>query len=488
EADLRDAGRKQMLRSFIKVYQEGQNQYLNYYGPARSIKTIPYYKAISESAGLNDAPGDPDLHNKLVFVGSSEIKQWEQHDGFYSVYSNPQTGLDISGVEIAATATANLLEDSPVRPLSSLAIFLLVLAWGVCLGALCRLLSAGWATLGVFGVCVSYYWIAASQFATGGIWLPIVMPLLIQAPVILFAGVLWTYLDTSRERRNIQEAFGYYLPSKIVDRLIKEGPEFGKGGHLVYGICLYTDAEQYTRLSEQMDPKALGKLMNEYYHAIFAPVKRHEGIVSDVVGDSMLALWTSPHPKREFRVQACHAALELIQAQDQFNLANQNHPLPTRIGLHCGTMLLGNVGAIDHYEYRAVGDIVNTATRIQGVNKYFGTYLLISEEALSGVDGMLTREVGHFILMGKSKPVRLFEILCREEDANESLHNLCNEFTHALMAFRERCWDQAAREFTKIHETYNEDPASHFYLKLCAHYTKNPPAQGWDGVVNLQGK
>jgi len=488
DAVTHDPKRKEMLQSFIGIYQNGQSQYLNYYGPARTINTIPYYKLLSDD-NVNKGESDKyDFHNKFVFVGSSEIKQWEQHDGFYSVYSNPDTGLDISGVEIAATAVANLLEDSAVRPLTPVTHFLLVLAWGLCLGMLCRLLSAGWATLGMIGICVGYYWLVSYQFAAAGMWLPTVMPLLIQAPVILFAGVLWTYLDTHRERRNIQNAFGYYLPPKIVDRLIKEGPEFGKGGHLVYGICLYTDAEQYTRLAEHMEPKALGALMNAYYHAIFEPVRRHDGTVSDVVGDSMLAIWTGLQPSSELRTLACHAALELIQAQDQFNSVKQEHRLPTRVGLHCGNMLLGHVGAIDHYEYRAVGDIVNTATRIQGVNKFFGTRLLVSAETLMGVDGLVTRELGNFVLVGKSQPVRLFELFCRQEDANASLLNLCNEFMHALDKFRAQRWDEAAREFTNLYETHDQDPPSHYYQKLCALYHDTPPAPNWDGVITLQSK
>ena len=212
------------------------------------------------------------------------------------------------------------------------------------------------------------------------------------------------------------------------------------------------------------------------------------GTVSDVVGDSMLAIWTSLQANSELRSQACHAALELIQAQDQFNSANPDHRLPTRVGLHCGNILLGHIGAIDHYEYRAVGDIVNTATRIQGVNKYFGTRLLASEETLAGVEGLMTRELGEFVLVGKSRPVRLFELFCREEDADASLHGLRNEFRHAINTFRAQQWDEASREFTNIIDSRHQDPPSRYYLKLCAHYSNDPPAPDWDGVVTLQGK
>ncbi len=480
--------RKQLLLSFVRLYRGGQSQYLNFYGPARSINTIPYYKVLSKESDSNTTSDMTDFHNKLVFIGSSEIKQWEQHDGFYSVYSNPETGLDVSGVEIAATATANLLDGIPVKPLTPFDRVLLVFCWGLCLAIFCRLFTVIWATISVIGVSIIYYWSAVTLFSSTGIWLPLVTPLLIQSPLILFAGVMWTYLDTNRERRNIRKAFGFYLPSKIVDRLIKEGPDFGASGHLVYGICLFTDAEQYTRLAEQLDPKVLGALMNDYYKILFEPVRRRDGIVSDVVGDSMLAIWTGPHPDKDLRTQACHAGLELVQAQHRFNELHGDRPLPTRIGLHCGNMLLGNVGAIDHYEYRAVGDIVNTATRIQGVNKYLGTHLLVSEETLTGVEGVLTRELGEFILAGKTRQIRLFEILCRQDDANESLYALCDDFMQALTTFRKQQWDQAGDHFKKIMSRQGEDPPSRYYLALCAHYSKNPPPEDWEGVINLKTK
>lgn len=480
--------RKQLLLSFIRLYQGGQSQYLNFYGPARSITTLPYYKVLSKESESNTTSNTMDFHDKLVFIGSSEIKQWEQHDGFYSVYSNPETGLDISGVEIAATAAANLLDGLSVRPLPTLDRIILVLSWGMCLAIFSRMLTAVWATISVIGISVLYFWSATYLFTSIGFWLPLVTPLLIQSPLILFAGVMWTYLDTNRERRNIRKAFGFYLPSKIVDRLIKEGPDFGASGHLVYGICLFTDAEQYTQLAEQLDPKVLGALMNDYYKILFEPVRRRDGIVSDVVGDSMLAIWTGPHPDKELRSQACHAALELVQAQHRFNEIHEGHQLPTRIGLQCGNMLLGNVGAIDHYEYRAVGDIVNTATRIQGVNKYLGTHLLVSEETLSGVEGLLTRELGEFILVGKSRRIRLFEILCRQDDANETLYRMCEDFKQALAAFRNQQWEQAGEAFAALITHHGEDPPSQYYRELCSHYRLNPPPDDWEGVINLKTK
>ena len=125
--------------------------------------------------------------------------------------------------------------------------------------------------------------------------------------------------------------------------------------------------------------------MNRYYAVLFEPVKRHGGLVQDVVGDSMLAIWATTEPDASLRNRACLAALDIAAAVDRFNADSGRLALPTRIGLHSGRLLLGSVGAMDHYEYRAVGDIVNTATRLEGLNKHLGTRMLVSADVLEGL-------------------------------------------------------------------------------------------------------
>ncbi len=257
---------------------------------------------------------------------------------------------------------------------------------------------------------------------------------------------------------------------------------------IVYGTCLSTDAEQYTTFSEIMDPKELSSFMNQYYEAVFEPVKQHGGIVSDVKGDSMLAIWATAHPDAALRNQACLAALDIASAVHRFKQSSDTLQLPTRIGLHSGNMSLGTIGAIDHYEYRAVGDIVNTASRIEGLNKYLGTRILLSEEVLYDLDDFLTRECGKFLLVGKSKPIVVHELICRIEESNEEKRSLCGMFAEALSAYRRQSWAEAIEILHKSMKTYPEDGPSIFYLKLCKKYRENPPGEIRNGLVYLNEK
>jgi adenylate cyclase len=210
--------------------------------------------------------------------------------------------------------------------------------------------------------------------------------------------------------------------------------------------------------------------------------------VANVVGDSMLAIWVTAEPDSALRDQACLAALDIAEAVHSFNQSSDTLHLPTRIGLHSGYIVLGHIGAAGHYEYRAVGDIVNTATRIEGLNKYLGTRILISEDVISHVEGFLTRELGKFVLVGKSKPVVVHELLCRTEELNGQKRNSCMAFAAALDAFRRRSWEAAMEKFYVCIKNRGEDGPSQFYLKLCEQYRMQPPGDSWDGEVYMDKK
>jgi adenylate cyclase len=482
-----DVRTRRLLTSLIRMYQSPESQYLNFYGPPRTIPTVPYYQVLQLQEGLLTASHGFDFNGKAVFVGLSERLRPEQKDGFYTVFSQP-SGFDLSGVEIAATAFANLLEDMPVRPLQWHSHLVVIFAWGALLGIVCLLLPTTIAILSAMLMSVVYVGIAYYQFTTMGTWYPLIMPLLFQMPFACFVAVLWKYYETRKERQDIRKLFGYYIPGKVVDQLIENDVALKSGGQLVYGVCLYTDGAQSTSLAEQMDPRELSSFMNRYYEVVFAPIQEHGGIISDVLGDAVLAIWATTDSDPNLRRQTCLAALEIASAVQRFNDASGTLQLPTRIGLHCGHMLLGSVGAGAHYEYRAVGDIVISTTRIEGLNKVLGTRILVSEEGLSQVEGFLTRELGEFLLVGKSNPLVVHELLGRLGEVNGQQQGLCADFAEALAAFRAWRWVEAIEQFEKCIAHYGGDGPSSFYIKLCEQFRGNPPGDAWDGIVRVTQK
>ncbi|MGA1867264.1 MAG: CHASE2 domain-containing protein [bacterium] len=481
-----DAKRYRLLTSLIKMYGDTSSRYINFYGPPRTITTIPYYKALQ----LGNSEGREtqiDVKGKAVFVGSSEIVHSERKDIFSTVFSGPK-GIFISGTEIAASAFLNILEDTHVHPISFSSYILTILFFGILMGIICRLCPVIVAALGVAVLSIFYLIAAQVQFKSAHILYPIVIPLFFQAPLAFLGALLWNYTDTKKERQNIRDAFEYYLPKNVVDKVVKNIAHIKKDRQLVYGIFLSTDLEQYTSLSETMEPKELASFMNSYYEIIFKPTRHYGGIVSDIIGDSMMAVWIGSSPETAAKDKACCAALDIQEAMQQFNQSTNTRALTTRIGLHSGPILLGHIGALDHYEYRPVGDIVNTASRIESLNKYLGTRVLVSDEIIHKLDDFLTREVGKFKLKGKKTLIVVHELLCRMHESDEKQRRACAVFAEALDAFRRQLWNEAIEKFHQTIEHLREDNPSQFYIKLCEQYEKETPQGPWEGVVNMEKK
>ena len=481
-----DPGQRRIVRSLIHLYGGGIRKFLNFYGPTRTIPTIPYHHALQPPVPGQD-PSAVGVAGRAVFVGSSESRQLAQKDGFYTVYTE-EDGIDLSGVEVMATSFANLIEDMPVTPLPFGWHFSGMLLWGIAVGVLSFVFRPAISIPAVAALSLLYLGAAVQRFSSGGAWYPIVFPLLIQGPMVLVGSVAWNYMEVSRERRNFRKAFTYYLPAGIVDELVQNIDGLKTSDKLVNGICLSTDAEQYTALSESMVPKELAQFMNRYYEAVFDPVRRHGGMVSNVVGDSMLALWLATRGTPAPLNEACLAAIEIEKAMREFQKSPHGIGLPTRIGLHSGEILLGNIGAAQHYEYRAVGDIVNTATRIEGLNKYLGTRTLVSREVLSMADTFLARDLGWFLLAGKTRPVHVYELGGLLEEASPRQKECFASFEEGMELFRRQAWEKATGKFHETLGIRDGDGPSLFFQRLCARYLLNPPGDAWDGVVHVEKK
>jgi adenylate cyclase len=477
-----------LIRALIGACRGPHSRYLNFYGPAGSIRTISYHHLLPIGGAAASNASMADLRNKVVFVGQTESTWPKATDGFYSVFSNKESGADVSGVEVAATAFANLLENRSVRPVSPLTRMAVIFMWGVVVAMICQWLPAAAAAGSLLVMGGLYLAAVYHRFVVAADWYPVVIPLFILLPVIFLVTLVWRYGRVTRERRNIRTAFGYYLPNTVVDQLSQNIKEVQSLAQTVYGICLVTDAARYTALSEALDPQALTHLMNRYYEAIFAPIKSCGGIIVQVVGDSVLSLWTASGPAAGIESKACDCALDIVSAVQRFNTQMADHQLPTRIGIHAGYFTLGNIGAMDHFEYRPVGDIVNTASRLEGLNKQLGTQILISEQVAAHLYNGAARCVGKFVMVGKSAPTVAHELLPREARREERQFDLRNRFLYGLEAFQQRRWQTADEVFRRITEDFGADGPTQFYYEQNLKFQQSPPDTGWDGRIRLTHK
>ncbi len=475
---------KRSLLQFFNLYNGNNRRYLNFIGPPRSIKTLTFDSALN-----NKLPKNFSFKNKIVFIGFSERLQPEQIDNFNTVFSQ-KNGVDLSGVEIGATAFSNLHDMNSITTLSHYNYLLLIFIFGFMVAFTARTLSSIPAILVLLIIGFSYFGISYYLFSVFSIWLPIIIPLFFLIPLSLFSSIGWQFIETNKERNQIRKAFGFYLPDSVVNELAKKKGNVQNSQNLMYGICMATDAEQYTSMSENMSPRTLSALVNKYYEILFKPVRANQGIISDVVGDAMLAIWTSHNPELILKQNACYSALQIQKNLNQLQLENKEYALITRVGLHSGDIVIGNVGAIDHFEYRAVGDIVNTTNRIQGLNKYLQTRIIASRETINDVQNLIVRELGFFRLVGKTKDINLFEIIDFETNSTPEINILISNFKLALAEFKIGNIGLSLERFTKLLIECPSDGPTLFYKHYCEDIIKNNVyvKSTWSAIIDMKQK
>jgi adenylate cyclase len=377
-----------------------------------------------------------------------------------------------------------LLDERTLQPLPLLSHLALLVLLGIAFGTLVARLDMTRAA-GLTVVAAGLYGTAALWlFTHHGVWLPLVVPALLLG-LGFGTSALLSYRDVAMQRERVRTALGYYVPKSVARRLSDESVSAGANRQVLQGTCLVTDAEHYTSIGETLAPTELAALMNEYYGAVFDVVQAHGGEISDTAGDSMVAVWPSAGPEVRRQQQAVEAGIAILGAVADFNRAHPHAPLPTRVGIETGEMLLGNIGAEQRYEYRAIGDIVNTASRIQGLNQVLGTQVLVSASTLEGTSDLPTRDVGTFLLRGKRLPVRVLEPLAasgRRIDANG-----LDAFAAAIAAFRAGAWHDAHERFASLAALFQDDGPSRYYERLTREWREHPPAS-WQGAVRLTAK
>ncbi|GJL70393.1 MAG: adenylate/guanylate cyclase domain-containing protein [Nitrospirales bacterium] len=471
------------LNALIRVYGNAHSRYLNFYGPPRTIPTFSYYQILeSESDATMGARND--LKDKAVFVGLSEMFLAEGKDSLYTVFPQPN-GVAIGGVEIAATVFANMLEDSFVQPLSLRAKISLLLSWGLLVGVICRMVPTMMAAGAVLVLSFLYLGGTAYAFQAAFTWFPFVIPLLVQGPLAFGSAVLWNYYETDRERKNIRKVFGDYLPDNVVDALSCDLGNLMGGPQIVYGTCLFIDAVDYKTLMEKLNPQKMSDMLGKYFEALFTSVRHHGGLIVDLKEDSILAVWKAPQDELSLRKQACFAALDIAKSVARFNLEVAPYSPRTGIGLHCGQFAIGTVVSVD--PSRPAEDVLNTASRVEGFNKYLGTTIAVTGDVVHGLEAaFLMRELGQFKLNRKEPSFVIYELISRFEESDPNRMRASGIFAKGLGAFRIQDWNIAREWFSQCVDLVDGDGPSEFYLQLCEQFTKNPPQEPWDKMVTLE--
>lgn len=404
-------------------------RWINFYGGPEALPTEGFDRVIA-----GDAEALARIAGRTVFVGYAENLQAEPQDDHATVFS--REGRNMHGVEIAATTFANMMDGSFVRPASpavSAAIAgtaFLFAAWITWLAApaLGLVLVAALAAAYLFG--------AVTIFGRSYLWMPVIVPLALSMPVGWLAITVHQYRAATLQRKRLSDVFANVVPAEIVRQLGDNAQSLRSIRRDLDAACLATDAHQYTALAERMRSAAVFEFLNRYYEPLFSAVAQQGGFVSDVVGDSMLAIWPARAPSQDPRIRVCEACLDIVNGADRLMREDPSVGLLTRIGVSWGSVTLGFVGSVGHYEYRAVGDPVNAANRLQSLAGTLGVRVAVSAEFADGISGFVWRDLGDFLLKGRTTPTRVLELVGRTEELGAELRSSVERFNAAMASLR----------------------------------------------------
>ncbi len=455
---------RQQLSTLLAAALQANPLYINYYGPPRTVRTISY-DALLAGKHLDEISG------KAVFVGLVEKRQTEQWDVYHTIFSQAN-GVDISGVEIAASVFANLHQRSALERPGAAGSAALLVCWAAVLYLLMVCLAVKTALLWQAVICAAYAGTAYLLFSHLQWWLPVATPLALLLPVNL-AALSTRYQRSRAAQLKITEALQHYLPSDVAQQVSNDFSRYRERHRLVQGICLLTDIQGYTAIAERLPPHDLHRVMNQYYARLMANIKQQGGKVGNIVGDSLLALWTADTLQQEACEKACHAALAIRQCFRQTTV--EGVALPTSIGIHGGAFSLGNLGAMDHYEYSPVGDIVNASTRLEALNRKLGTQILLTEAVAEKMIAkrsadFIIRYLGHFKVKNKTQPLVVHELIGHRSQLDTGCEALIGQFAEALSHFEMGEKKRALAAFTLLLRRFPDDGPSRYYQNICREY------------------
>jgi adenylate cyclase len=456
---------------------------IQYHGPA-GVYMRYSAAAVINSYALAQAGETPPVpsasfQDKIVLVGGSA-------PGILDLRPTPFSPV-FPGVEIQAAALDNLLNRDAVKrtPFLFSALFIFLIASGVSLGA--TLLSRLW----TLAACALTGFLLPAAAASGaflsGMWLDFTAPVF-SAALAFTLAVFMNYRVEGRQKRFIRQVFNHYLSGHVIERIIADPGLLKLGGEQREVSSFFSDVAGFTSISEGLSPEELVQMLNRYLSEMSDIILASGGTLDKYEGDAIIAFWNAPLDQPDHAFLACRAAMEcqekLKQLRPEF-AKTFGHAIQARIGINSGPAVVGNMGSQNRFDYTAMGDTINLASRLEGACKAYGISTLIGEKTQARVkEKILTREIDIIKVVGKSRPIRVFELIGMRDDIRAEKIREIKIFEEALGLYRNQQWVRAADEFKML----PNDPVAVLYRQRVHRLAQSPPPDNWDGVFELKSK
>jgi len=446
--------------------------YINYIGPPG---TYPRYSFSDVVAGR---VGAAHLKDKIVLVGATTLGIYDMR---VTPFSNNSPGVEVHANAIDAMTRGAFMKHGGVESLIDL---VAIVVLGALAATITLYLRYAMSLTLITALFFGYFGFAYFLFLHG-MWISVVYPEL-SLVFSFFTTVYLRFAILDRKAREVKEMFSSYVSKHVVDRLIQDPSQARVGGDNRVLTILFSDVENYTGFSEKLPPHEVVRILNEYLAEMTGIVMEHEGTLDKFIGDGIMVFWGAPLQQENHAELAVDCALRMRAKMEELRSRWQESgqaPLSLRIGINTGEVIVGNIGVTGKkMEYTAIGDKVNLASRLESINKLYGTRLLISDETRSH----LPRAKYHMRLVdavrvkGKERATELYEVSLQANPAFAP-------YEEALEHFRSCRFVEAKEIFAELAERY-DDPPSRLFQKRCADFIANPPPEGWDGAFTALRK
>ena len=445
-------------------------------------KTFPHISVADVLAGAV-APGT--FKDRIVLVGATAV----------ATYDLRNTPFDprYPGTEVHATVIDNILTQRfMARPeWSRVFDVLAIVGMSTLTGVALTRLSPLRGVLFTAVLFTLYVLLTRWVFIGDRLWLNMVYPLLALLTVYI-ALTLYHYVTEQRERRRLKTTFKQYVSEHVVEEMVKDPSRLRLGGEEKVLTVLFSDLEGFTSYSERYSAHEMTEILAEYYNRMTERIFAHGGTLKEYVGDELLAFFGAPVEDDQHARHACETALamrdeRLALVEEWAKLGRPR--LRSRTGINSGPMVVGNLGSKYRFAYGVVGDQVNLGSRLEGLNKVYGTDIIISENTARLVDGaFVLRELDMVRVLGRAQAIRLYELIGKTGIALEPEHERALQaYAEGLEAYRKGKWSDALSLFQQALTVRPEDKASRTMAQRCLAYQVSPP-EPWDGVFEQQFK
>ena len=452
-----------------------------------SRETFPHVSIADILDEKNNPVSQGDLEGKIVLIGATATALGDTKvTPFDPIYP---------GVEVQATIIDNILRNKLLHQPGW--VFQLDLVYLMSLGILLTYMYSRFKpVIGVFTcvtVAMGQFILAQWIFVNKGFWISGVYPFLENILIFGSLAIHW-YLTEEKQKQFIQNVFGKYLSSKVVDKLLQDPSGFQLGGEQKELTAFFTDLQGFSTFSEKLSAQELVTLLNDYFTEMTDILLKHEGTLDKYQGDAIVAFFGAPYYFDDHAKRACWVALEMQEklARLRQQWKKEGRPeLYMRIGLNTGSMVVGNIGSRNRMSYGMNGDSVNLAARLEGANKEYGSSILISESThAQAINFIEARELDSIRVVGRSTPVKIFELLGKKGEMDETVKELLPHYNQGLDFYKQADWDEAIACFDKALELNPNDGPSETLLKRCQLMKKSllVKKEDWDGVYSMTSK